>query len=147
MSHIPIGLDGRGKGKQKRESFRARVSCDCIEVCGKQPTIWYRFLSIAQFPLILFLFSNPPTLVFTSFPLTCASFPSLAFANPPFPHRVSYPGADEREGQDHPWATGLSVAEEGGGEAVLSLFQASNHLHQGFWRKASPHQGGPPLPS
>lgn len=60
-------------------------------------------------------------------------------------YRVSHPGADEREGQDHPWATGLSVSEEGGGEAVLSLLQAFNHLHQGFWGKASSHQGGPAL--
>lgn len=60
-------------------------------------------------------------------------------------YRVSHPGADEREGQDHPWATGLSVPEEGGGEAVLSLLQAFNHLHQGFWGKASSNQGGPAL--
>lgn len=62
-------------------------------------------------------------------------------------HRVSHPGADEREGQDHPRATGLSVSEEGGGEAVLSLLQAFNHLHQRFWGKASSHQGRPALPS
>lgn len=60
-------------------------------------------------------------------------------------YRVSHPGADEREGQDHPRATGLSVPKKGGGEAVLSLLQAFNHLQSGFWGKASSHQGEPAL--
>lgn len=57
--------------------------------------------------------------------------------------RVSDSGANEREGQNHPWATGFSVFKEGRGEAVFPLLEAFNHLHQGFWRKASSHQGGP----
>lgn len=60
-------------------------------------------------------------------------------------YRVPHPGADEREGQDHPWTAGLSVSKEGRGEAVLSILQAFNHLHQGVWGKASSHQGGPEL--
>lgn len=56
-------------------------------------------------------------------------------------YRVSHPGADEREGQDHPWATRFSVSEKGGGETMLPLLQAFNHLYQGFWGKASSHQG------
>lgn len=56
--------------------------------------------------------------------------------------RVSHPGAHEWEGQDHPWATGLSVSEERGRKAVFPLLQAFNHLHQRFWRKTSFDQGG-----
>lgn len=55
--------------------------------------------------------------------------------------RLSHPGADEREGQDHPRATGLPVSEEGGREAVFSLLQAFNHLHQRFGGEAASHQG------
>lgn len=85
--------------------------------------------------------------------LSCSyTIPSMSLSFfPPLPsictnsfiptYRVSRPGTDEREGQDHPWATGFSVSEEGGGETMLSLLQAFNHLYQGFWRKASSHQG------
>lgn len=55
--------------------------------------------------------------------------------------RVSHPGADEREGQDHPRATGLPVSKERGREAVFSLLQAFNHLHQRFGGEAASHQG------
>lgn len=102
--------------------------------------IWYLHFSSISFSTVSQSF--PPIL--TPLPLSlllpyiCTHFFIPA-------RRVSHPGADEREGQDHPWATGLPVSEEGGGEAVLSLLQAFNHLHQGFGGKASSHQGGSAL--
>lgn len=68
---------------------------------------------------------------------------SFIFLSTLLAYRVSDPGANEREGQNYPRATGLAVSKEGGREAVLSVLQAFNHLHQGFWSKASSHQGRP----
>lgn len=78
---------------------------------------------------------EPPTPLLT--PSICMDFQACSVPI----CRISHPGADEREGQDHPRATGLPVTEEGGREAVFSLLQAFNHLHQRFRGEVASHQG------
>ena len=60
--------------------------------------------------------------------------------------RLSHPVAVQQwAGHAQQSAPGFPLAEEGGREAVLSVYQALPHLHPNIWRKAPLAQGQPHL--